>query len=750
MKKYAIILFLTIAFTTTTAYSEELQNSVLANPSDVIFRSSLTDLVENLEETHEEYNDNRDFQSIDPYNMPLFKQVRLRITNKFYERAEKNAQKKANKPQNNKFNFLKKFKNEENLEEENFSETESELKNSIETTTSILPKDNNLSLESGINTEVTGKQMTLDAENINFDDETGEMVATGNPKLYFPPQDTTIIADKMTYNDGGNILKAYGNVTIIKGNTPLKSDYMEVDMNEETMVMDNLFIEKNTVKMKSKKAEQQEGLIILKDGSMYSDKSSISRISSTMVGPRFEEMIIDPNEQVLFFGNPEGSKLTIKANSIEVDGRKNHDIIRFKNTKFYHDNKYLFRLPSMKIYTNKERTYFEGNYPEFGSRRKIGMYAGPGITFGGPNGSVIKVVPFINYKNKFGFGGLLKYVNTNNRTELGYGSASEIFFLKGKQKLDDKLFLHYAANSYTDEWFLGGRMAKYMAEIYYDDSKINKNFLGKNMDLIFRHRVGFGLMQDDDKGYYGETFSNASEMSTTRTRYMAELNQILYKYENIEKRTSLNAGLVMQGSAALYGTGDTQFIARMGPGVKLQYKNWMQNIGYFITGSDDHSPMPRYDAYRYGCQSIYISEAFRLTKYVSVGWSGYISLSKDTPNGKMFQENAFIVSLGPDDLKILLGYDFVRQRTYFAFNVAFDPKGTVVNYDKMVIKNPEKLGQHEDSDNNENQIAFVPSPTEQSDTQNEYKVFNKKPVKTSVLEYAQVIELEDPDREKID
>lgn len=28
----------------------------------------------------------------------------------------------------------------------------------------------------------------------------------------------------------------------------------------------------------------------------------------------------------------------------------------------------------------------------------------------------------------------------------------------------------------------------------------------------------------------------------------------------------------MQGSAALYGTGDTQFIGRVGPSVHLQYK----------------------------------------------------------------------------------------------------------------------------------------------------------------------------------
>ncbi len=115
-------------------------------------------------------------------------------------------------------------------------------------------------------------------------------------------------------------------------------------------------------------------------------------------------------------------------------------------------------------------------------------------------------------------------------------------------------------------------------------------------------------------------------------------------------------------------------------------KNWMQDIGYFIAGYSDDTPVPRYDRYRYGHQSVYLTEAFRINKYLSVGWSGNINLSDDAPNGKMFQENRFLVAFGPDDLKITLGYDFVRQTTYFGFNVAFDSKGTTINYGKMEIK----------------------------------------------------------------
>jgi len=200
----------------------------------------------------------------------------------------------------------------------------------------------------------------------------------------------------------------------------------------------------------------------------------------------------------------------------------------------------------------------------------------------------------------------------------------------------------------------------------------------------------------------------------------------------------------------LYGTGDTQFVARIGPSLKMQYKNWMQGITYYLSGYNDETPMPRYDSYRYGRQSIHITEAFRLTKYLSVGWSGYINLSDDSPNGKMFQENAFLASVGPDDFRIIFGYDFVRQRTYFGINVAFNPKGTKVEFDKMVIKNPEKFGK-KTNEENERQIAFE-SAKSGIPVVNEKRLFSKSSSasKPKVLEYAEVINIEDPDKETIE
>lgn len=751
MKKYLLAAVLILAFS-NSSYAEDLADSPVSNVQDVIFRSSLSNMIPDVQGTPDDYDYAFDYNSsgmglstkeLEGSNMPFVKQMRVKLTNKLMQEKTSTAQKTSE----NKFKFCGKKKVQE--EQTETLPSESDLANSIQSETSSEISDDAISLEGGVNEEVTERQLILDAENVNYDDETGDMVATGRPILVLPPQNVKIIADKMTYNEDSNILKGIGNVIVFKDGMPTKGSYLEVDMNEETMVMDNMETISETTIMDAKKGIQKDGLIVLHDGNFHSEESQVYRLMSRMVGPRFQNMIVPREAQALFFGDPTGNNVRLDIDSIYVDARKNHDVFKAKGIKVYKDGKYLFRWPSLTAYTNKERDYFEANYPEFGTRRKVGMFVGPGFVFGGPGGSVIKAIPFLNYQHKFGFGGAVKYFNTFNRTELGYASAADIFFLKGIQRLDDHLYLQYASNSFMDEWFLGRQMPKYMAEVYYDRGYTTRDFLAKNMNLGFRHRFGVGLMEDNDRNFYGERLRSGG-ISTTRFRYMAELNQHIWGYTDEERRIAANFGIVMQGSAAVYGTGDTQFIGRVGPRLHLQYKNWMQDVGYFLSGYSDHTPLPRYDTYRYGHQSVYLSEAFRLCKYLSVGWAGNINLSDDAPNGKMFQENAFLFSIGPDDLKITLGYDFVRQTTYFGFNVAFDTKGTTVTYKKMEIKNPERLGKNQNKDDEEKRkIAFSPAKDDSEVSVSNKKTKSTAKTKPQVLEYAQVIDIEDPNKETI-
>lgn len=638
--------------------------------------------------------------------MPLFKKTRIKVTNYLREREYNKAQK--------------------------LIEQEQKLQNKSEET--VEPEISNVQeLQGGVTQQVTTNNVQLDADKVDYDEKTMDLIATGSPVLTFPAQKVSIKADKIIYNTASNTLIVPDKVEIIKDGHSIFGENLNVNLNEENALLDNVETKASFMTVTARKSEMDEDLITLYDGQLVSKDTYIINFHTKMVGgDRFGRMFVDEEDRTYLRDEIGETPVTIKAKEIIIDAKKNTDTITLKKAKIHFGDFKLFTLPTIKMHTNKQQEYFEGNYPEFGSRGKFGMFLGPGYTIDTPlqNGSTLKLMPIINKKSDLGIGGFLKYRSATNFTDFGYGTGSDMFFLRGKQYLDDKLFMQYGMNSYMDEWFLGRRMAKYDAELVYEDRGIIPSTIGDKLDLNFRHRFGFGYMHNSDFNRYGETL-DPSNIGTTRTRYMAEAAQTLYKYEDRENRKSVSLSFVMQGSAALYGTGDTQFIGRVGPRLHTQYKYWMQDIGYFASAYEDGTPLKVYDTYRYGHGCINIREALRVNKYLSLAWSGTINVTGDSPNGKPFQECTFIISLGPDDLKLNLGYDWVRQHTYFGIAVAMDTKGSGIEYEKMVIKHPDRLAKRNDE------------PVE-------LKVFGEPQTSApKKMMYAEVIDIEDPNREEL-
>ena len=665
-------------------------------------------------------------KSYDTDDMPVFKQLRIKFTNYLRGVNEKNEQ----RIQQAELNALKKEAKEAGIELETpVSQTTVTPETATpEVATPEAPSGSSLELTGGIKEHVSDNDMTLDADTIDYIPETDEIQALGHPVLKLVPQATTMKADKMVYCRAANIVKLYGNVEVIKDGSTMYGDFMQVNLNEETSYADNVKTKENAITLTARKGVSDESRLILEDGKITADNSFILRFRSSMIrGADNEAWIIDDNDRSFIRDSVGHDPMTIKTDGIVVDARKKHTVLETKEAEVYFGEKKLFTIPSFKAYTNKAGNYFEANYPEFGSIGQLGMYAGPGFVFGIPNGGVIKAMPILNYQNKIGVGAALKYKSATNMTDIAYGTAADTLLIRGKQTFDDNFYLQYGVNSYMDDWFLGYRRPKYMVEAVYDNGTVVKDSLAKGLDLRFRHRISGGFMKDSDVNRADESIITTNK-DTTRFRYMAEIAQTVYRRENREKRELFDLAFVMQGSAAIYGTGDTQFIGRAGPNIHSQYKNWMQDLGYFISAYQDHTPMPVFDAYRYGHSAVVLKEAYRVNKYVTLAWIATLNLSGDAPNHSMFQENGFFVSLGPDDVKFTLGYDVVRRNTYFTIALAMDAKGSSTEFKKMEIKNPDRL------------------------TQKSTKItaFEDVPVMTKPkMQYAQVIDIEDPNKEQI-
>ena len=681
--------------------------------------------------------------------MPLFKKTRIKLTNYLREKEykknlelieqEKQEQARLEEEENAKLNkelninFATPAKGEDKTvskDKKNKKSAKEEVKN--------VQSDDTLELEGGVKEQVTSNDVVLDADNVDYDDKTMNIIATGSPVLVFPPQNVTIKADKMVYNKVSNTLKAYGKVEVIRDGNSVFGDYLQINMNEENAFMDNLHTKASMMTVKARNGEMQDDKIILYNGKLSSEDHYVLNLQSKMIGGnQFNRMMIDDEDKSSITDATGETAINIKAKDIIVNAKRDHDVITLKRAEIKYGDTGLFKIRSITAHTNKKHEFFDANYPEFGSRGRLGMFAGPGFVVDTPlqNGSTLKILPIINNKSGIGFGGLLKYRSATNYTDLGYGSSADVFILKGKQLFDDKLYLQYGANSFMDEWWFGPRMPKYTAELVYHDDGVIPSTIGKDLDLQFKHRFGLGYMQNNDYNRHGENIAK-NDVGTMRARYMAEIAQSLYSYRDKKNLLDMNLSLVMQGSAALYGTGDTQFVGRIGPRVHSQYKYWMQDIGFYAAAYQDGTPLQMYDMYRYGHANVQIREALRVCKYLTVAWSGTLTMTGDSPNGKMFQENSFILAFGPDDFKLNIGYDWVRQQTYFAFVVAMDTKGSSVEFEKMEIKHPDRLAK-----SNEEKVELKVFDTDSS------SVENASPVKKMM--YAEVIDIEDPDREQL-
>lgn len=558
-------------------------------------------------------------------------------------------------------------------------------------------------------------QALLDCDTMEYVAPKTELHANGNVVMFFPESKSTVKADKMIYNQTSNLIHAYGHVVLINDGKEMSGDYMKIDLNEENALMDKPVTETFNVRAKAKVGYMYGDKLIQEQGSIYVTKKTMIDIKSDMFGPDLDAMYVEPKNKSYIKKDAHGEKFKIKTDEIIINSKKEHDTLTLKHAEIYFNERKVGTVPSITLHTNKSQDYAEANFPEIGTQTNLGLFAGPGFVFDTPKGTTLKVVPILNYQNngdsnnnstdsKLGWGAIAKFKSATNKTDMAYGTANEVFVMRGYQKLDDNLTFQYSTNGFMDDWFMGFRMPKLLGELVYKKTTQFDDFLAKDRYMTFTQRISTAYAQDGESST--PLFDSEGGIGTLRVKYMTEIAQNLWRFRD-QNTSPINAAfdIVGQGSAAVYGTGNTQIIGRVGPRIHTQYKNWMQDVGYFLSTCDDKTPF-NFDRYAYGRSNAYMRESYRLCKYLTLSWFGSLNLSQDSWDGKMIQENGFYFALGPDDVKLNIGYDTVRQQSFVTMAVHLDAKGSTVEYKKMTIKNPDTLGKNK----NEKEQSFS-SPT---------------------------------------
>lgn len=538
------------------------------------------------------------------------------------------------------------------------------------------PKKAEIQKENSENSEVV-----LDADYMDYYPDRYEMEAVGNAKLTLKKENLTITANKIIFNHDLNTVKAFDNVKIINESSETEGDFLHLDLNQENGWMTRPITHNYDVRITSEQGyiypdriEEYDGVAkILKNYDMRFGASSFaSLVNPGGVGatPFATKKKYDENIK-------DRGAYRIKAKVIYVDSRDEHNVMTLKNADIYMKKIKVGSLPSLKVVSNKEHQYVETNIPEFGQVSQLGMYAGPSIVLNTPGSSTLKLTPILNYADsKFGLGGIARFRNSKNLTEIAYGSAKDEFVIRGSHKLTEKLRMDYSQNAYQDEWFLGYRRPRYSAQLQYDT-----NDYIDDLNLTFSQRFSGGFFVDDEKQF---------KDPEGRFRWMTQTQKTLYSYTNQNRDFNLQLGAVAQTSLSLYTTGDTVGIVRLGPMFRTAYKNWTQDLIYYQTATAGQSAFV-FDKYAYGKSNVVLIESLKINKYLSFGYLASLALLRDNNDDNIFQENRFLVSLGPDYAKVTFGYDAFRQSTMMLFSMLVGTEGSEVKFDKAVIKNPDTL-----------------------------------------------------------
>ncbi len=520
--------------------------------------------------------------------------------------------------------------------------------------------------------------VVLDSDYMDYYPDRYEVEAIGNAKVTLKAQGLTLYADKIVFNHDLNNIKAYDNVKLINNSSVTDGDFINIDLNEESGLITKPITKNYSLR------------ICAEEGYMYSDRieeykgvAKILKNYDLKFGATSFAGFVNPG-QVDMSSTSEKTKSSnsgiyrIKAKTIFVDSRDEHNIMTMKNADIYMNKFKIGSVPSLKVVTDKEHQYVETNIPEFGSVAKLGMYAGPGIVLNTPGASTLKLVPMVNYgDSKFGIGGIARFKNATNMTDIGYGSSKNEFIVSGTQKFGDHATLDYSQNTYQNEWFLGFRRPRYSAQLQYQN-----NYYIDDLDVNFSQRFSAGYFVDENM-QLGD--------GEGRMRWLTQTQKNLYTYNNPENDFSFKLGAVVQTGATLYTSGETVGIVRVGPTLNTKYKNWDQNLIYYQSATAGQSPF-LFDKYAYGKSNLVLIESLKINKYVTVGYLASLAFLKDNSRENMFQENRFLLSLGPEYARVTFGYDAFRQTTMVLFSMLVGTEGSEVAFDKAVIKNPDSLG----------------------------------------------------------
>lgn len=600
--------------------------------------------------------------------------------------------------------------------------------------------DTSTSLASGEPLKARAVLVDIDSNTLNYDKERDVYVATGAAHVVISEQNSELTADKVTYDQNTGMLIAEGNVVIVKNGQKTEGSYAKIDLTRQSALIHDAFTNVKAVRIKaarsfvnSKYIELENGKFIISGQGMlqlqktgglsnYSNATGKGSNQARLNRAYYKEIRdqqamfspIDP-AAVALQNQKQGpvelnfdddkksiSRFQLRAKEITIHrGEDGYDAVDMKWPSVYMGKYKLASMPANEFAydeVNKQFTYLG---PDIGANAGYGgAYLGPGWDFRLGKGSM-RISPMVSLGDPGfqttdgkkgedkgfgpGFGGIAHYRDPDTTIDLAYNSrvGTPVLFAD-RRLIGDSVHFMAAHNDFYQNGFLGQKeRPNYIAQITdYRVLKQFNNFLVTSFESLGYARDNFN---PNNSSSYFVAPTSLDPTSAGRLQLQAQIQNIK---PLVQLGNHLNFGVRGQVAAHGYTSGDLLGIIRGGPTMNINFNKLRSQVGYFQTASFGQSPFV-FDAYIGGSQNLSLNNQLIVNNYLMVGMHQSLNLKKDNARNALAVGNDIYFLVGPQDVKMQIGYDFINKRSHFGIQYYPGGKNTVIGFDKLKLYQPE-------------------------------------------------------------
>ncbi|MBT6843441.1 MAG: hypothetical protein HOA17_06550 [Candidatus Melainabacteria bacterium] len=555
------------------------------------------------------------------------------------------------------------------------------------------------------------------ADEVSYDQERTFYEASGNAETYLSSRKAKLFADYISYDTEAKILEATGNVKMIQatdasileelryddelpaGTDAIYGNYISFNVGTSEYKLEEPRLYANGIKMlarelKSKYHTKQEGkksknilnfnkgtIALNEPISVYSHASRVR----TLYG--FKQRRQGRRRQVDWDDVSDKKTVRYTAEEVYYDNTRKTNNLKIKGARLWIGEH--LSIPSPVHITTTVgaagNTKFKG--PIIGTRERIGGFAmGPRFFYETEPG-IFSIVPLVQIGNgpEVSFGAIGSFNTPGDSTSVmaGYGQLEERFILNAHQNIWRKyLQVDALVNQFKRNSVFGSSQVGQLYDVS-SDFRLKLPFMD---DRGMRIRSAAGWASDNNDLFSEERRDQLAEERGTgglgkeHSGYRVEFETDFYtkpvwRYGNEKYNFSVRGR--SQAALRFYDTGDSLQVARFGPAFETRFDNLKFELAYLFAAIGGSSPF-LFDQFVDGFQAVILDGDYEVNKWFTIGTLLTYSLDKER-----FTRNQIRSEFGPEDFKMRVSYDTIRNQIGLGFNVIF---GDTIDFERLKVK----------------------------------------------------------------